>query len=259
MLISITNHKGGTGKTTTALNLASGLKKCGKKILLVDLDPQANLTYSLGIHNVSCDVVDVLLKKVRLQEGLHEADGLHVLPSSIRFYGKEQEFAGVSEKADHTVLRDALLPVSASYDFILIDCPPSFSVFTVNALVASDYALVPTLLDVLSLQGIEQVLTFLSRIMESLNPELKLLGVVGVNVDERRQLTYEVLEFIRDNYDVYIFNNYIRANVKAAEAPSFAQSVIDYAPESNSAKDYLAFSRELLRAVENIPEPSTKS
>lgn len=246
MIISLTNHKGGTGKTTTALNLASGLSKSGRKVLLVDFDAQANLSYSLGVLEPEHDVLDWLLRKSSLRDTLIDANGIHLIPASVRMYENEYEFSLISARFQHAVLRESLEETASYYEYIIIDCPPSFSVFTLNALTASDYALIPTLLDVLSLQGIDQVLTFISTIIATYNPGLEVLGILGVNVDERRQLTYEVLEFIRDNYQVNIFNNYIRSNVKAAEAPSFAKSVIDYAPASNSAKDYLAFVKELL-------------
>lgn len=252
MIISFTNHKGGTGKTTSALNLATGLRQKGKNVLVIDLDPQANLSYSLGIIDAEKDACDWLLNNCSIREVMREAGGLHLIPSSISLYEKEPAFIQVSSRFNHRILREALQDTGRYYDYIIIDCPPSFSVFTINALTASDYAIIPTNLDVLSVQGIDQVLAFISGIINSVNPELKVLGVLGVNVDERRQLTYEVLEHIRDNYYVNIFNNYIRSNVKAAEAPSFAKSVIDYAPDSNSARDYLAFTKEFLGAVEQL-------
>lgn len=172
-----------------------------------------------------------------------------MIPSSINLYAKEHDVEKSFERHGYKLLRGLLDELNSLYDYIIIDCPPSFSVYTKNALMASDYLIIPTTFDVLSIQGIRQVIEYVDELKSTSDTKLEILGVVGVNVMERRLLTTEVLQYIRDNFNLNIFNNYIRSNVKAAEAPSYSQSVIEYAPESISAKDYLAFTSEFIKST----------
>lgn len=250
MIISLANHKGGTGKTTTTLNLAVSLIKMNKKVLVIDMDPQANLSYSLGVKDAEYDISDLMLKNASFEQVLLSDDTIDLIPAALSLYSKEIDVARLSEIYNYTLLKNELTHAGKKYDFILIDCPPSLSVYTTNALSASDYVLIPTILDVLSVQGIEQILSFIKHVKDNYHPGLNTLGVLGVIVDERRLLTFEILKFISNDLNVNIFNNFIRSNVKAAEAPSFGKSVIDYAPESNSAKDYAAFAKEFLYIID---------
>lgn len=250
MIIAISNHKGGTGKTTTAINMASALIKQGFKVLLVDFDPQANLTYALGVDEIRFDCADWILKKATAEKIIVENSNYSILPSSIDLYTKEIDIKKSFDRYGYKLLRELLDELSPLYEYIILDCPPSFSVYTKNALMASDYLIIPTTFDVLSIQGIRQVLAYVEELKTSSDTKLEILGVVGVNVMERRLLTNEVLQYIRDHFNLNIFNNYIRSNVKAAEAPSYSQSVIEYAPESISAKDYLAFTSEFLKSTQ---------
>ena len=245
MFIAIVNQKGGTGKTTTAISLGSALAKAGKSVLLIDMDPQGNLSYSLGVHEFDHSLGEVLMGEASVQETVvHlEEEGLDIIPSSIDLANVEITMAGIDER--ETVLKAALVGIE-SYDYVLIDCPPSFSLLTLNALTFAQYVIIPMQMTVLSLQGLELILDTIQQIKEGLNPELKVLGVLPVMMDKRRKLSQEVLEHIDENYEVNIFETNIRTNVRAAEAPSFGQSVIRYAPKSNSALDYLAFSEELM-------------
>jgi chromosome partitioning protein len=258
MIVAITNHKGGTGKTTTTINLAVGLTLQGKRVLAIDLDPQASLSYSLGILDSKADVFAWMLGEISGENVVVSCEPVDVVPSSVSYYERESWFTMQSVRNDHRLLGNALKRMSHAYDYILIDCPPSFSSLTENALMAADAVIIPTLFEVLPILGIEQILKFIDRLNKEFNKSLQILGVLGVNVDERRQLTYEVLQYIRDHYDVHVFNNYIRANVKAAEAPSFAKSVIEYAPTANSARDYQAFANEFLGLTLNIQLSSPK-
>ena len=249
VIISIGNRKGGTAKTTTVVNLGRALSIKGKNILLIDMDPQANLSYSFGISTEGCLLGEILLDKYVDAGSIFYKDGIDLIPSNTDLQEYEAELIRLN--TPNTALRDALSEVKSFYDFILIDCPPSASLLTMNALVASDAVLIPMLMENLSLVGFEQMLDLVSKIKIDTHPELHIIGVVGVLVDERRHLTTKILEALRSNYGVDVFNNYVRQNVKAAEAPGVGQSVIDYAPNSNSAKDYMAIANELLEITED--------
>jgi chromosome partitioning protein len=246
MTIAICNHKGGSGKTTTTINLGKALVLRKKSVLLIDLDSQANLTYSFGIvADNKRNIGEVLFKRISINEAIVNKEGIDIIPSANNLYQYEESI--LKNNSGNYLLKDALQ--NLNYDFILIDCPPSQSVLNINAFSAADKVLVPMLIDVLSLQGLNQIINSVSEIKQNLNSKLEIIGTVGVLVDERRQLTKDILEYMQVNYTVPVFNNYIRANVKAAEAPSFGMSVISYAPGSNSAKDYLAFCNEFLKIV----------
>jgi chromosome partitioning protein len=176
-----------------------------------------------------------------------ESGEMDIIPSTNDLINYEFEFIKQSYPFDQ--LKNTLKTAVAAYDYVLIDCPPSAGYLTINALIASDAVLIPMQMDVLSLKGLEQMLDTIHEIKEEYNNELYVLGVLGVMVDARRQLTQQVLEHVRNEFGVSIFNNYIRQNVRAAEAPSHGMSVIDYAPKSNSAKDYISVTKELLTAL----------
>ncbi len=243
-VIALANHKGGTGKTTTVVNLGSALSNAGKKVLLVDLDPQGNLSYSLGVSGEPGHVGEFMLGTRPFEEVACEAGALHVLPADGRLY---RDLAKLEAARNNSLLlKHALAQVATQYDFILLDCAPALSLYTTNAFNAAHGVIVPMVFEILSIQGLDQILEEIRRIKESSNPGLQVIGVLGVIVNESRKLSEEVLEYVRDHYQVNVFNNRVRNNVKAAEAPSFGLSVIDYAPASGSAKDYVNIARELL-------------
>ncbi|MDQ3109484.1 MAG: ParA family protein [Bacteroidota bacterium] len=248
MIIALANHKGGTGKTTSTINIGRALSTMGKKILLVDLDPQGNLSYSLGLGNEANTIIDLLSGNKTFNETACESNGMHIIPSNTGL----NEYAARFEKTKDAVhaLKKTLAPIRSLYDFILIDCPPAMSVYTLNALNAAEGVIIPLLLEVLSVQGLDQVLREISKIQKTTNPDLQIIGALGTIVNESRRLSSEVLEYIRDNYKLHVFNNHVRNNVKAAEAPSFAATVIDYAPTSTSARDYISIAQELLKILE---------
>ena len=249
MVISIVNKKGGTGKTTSTINIGKALTQKGKSVLLVDLDAQGNLSFSLGLNTDGCYLGDALAGGQITDDHILEKEGMHVVTSTNDLINYEFEF--IRQKYPYTLVKAAIASVKDNYDFVLIDCPPSAGYFTVNALIASDAVLIPMQMDVLSMQGLEQMLATVEEIKEEYNDDLYVLGVLRVLVDTRRQLTYDILEHVRNNYGVNIFNNFIRKNVKAAEAPSYGLSVIEYAPKSNSAIDYYNVTDELLATIEN--------
>lgn len=245
MTTTVINQKGGTGKTTTAVNLACALAKKKKKVLVVDFDPQGNLSYSLGINEFDFAVSDALAGKKKIKDIYQEREGVHVVPTDQKLskftFGKDSEYT----------LKNAL-KYAGAYDHILIDCPPSLSSLTINALSASRSVIIPIQLDVFSIQGLEQILETVREVKSSHNKKLQITGVLPVLVDGRKKLTLEVKAYVKENFDVLLFKNEIRTNVKAAEAPSFGESVLKYAPSSNSAKDYMAFTNEFLRAIKKI-------
>lgn len=228
MILAVVNQKGGTGKTTTTVNVGSALAIKGKKVLLIDLDAQGNLSYSLGIQGKGKTMSDVFLGETAIDDILIEREGMSIAPADIGLADAELTLSGAGNR--EYLLRDALRKMRHRFDYVLIDCPPALSLLTVNALSASDHVLIPMQLEVLSLQGLDLITETIRKTRQSLNPALSILGILPVMIDQRRKLTSEILAHIQENYEVSVFNTRIRNNVKASEAPSFGSSVIAYAP-----------------------------
>jgi chromosome partitioning protein len=243
-IVSVINQKGGTGKTTTTINLGSALSKLGKKILLVDLDPQANLSYSLGLEDQAGTMADVFSGTKNLREILTSRNGLTVAPGSNELV--DIEISLVSQPKRESFLKN-ILAQAKGYDYILVDCPPSLSLLTVNALAASDEVLIPLQMEVLTLQGLGQILATVAQIRSTFNARLKVKGIVVVMFDKRRKLSSEIQDYLQQNIDEKIFTARIRLNVKLAEAPSFGKSILDYDSSSNGARDYMALAEEFLK------------
>ena len=241
---AVINQKGGTGKTTTAVNLGCALAKKKKKVMLIDLDPQGNMSYWLGAGELESSMTEVIMGEAKIQDILLEREGVHLAPSDMSLANLEINIA--SEDDRESLLEKALKGIDG-YDYVLIDCPPSLSLLTVNALTCADKVIIPLQMEVLSLQGLDQIISTIDQIKEVLNEKLEIEGLLPVMVDNRRKLSKEVHDVIKENYDIRIFKTHIRTNVRASEAPSFGQSVLSYAPSSNSAQDYIAFSKELLK------------
>lgn len=244
-IISIVNQKGGTGKTTTVISLGAVLAKNNKKVLLIDLDPQGNLSYSLGLTDYKYTIGDVLMGERKAKKCIiHiEDEGLDIIPSSIDLANIEISLAQIEDR-EHQ-LKKTLKGLS-KYDYVLIDCPPSFSLLAVNSLTISHEVIIPMQMTALSLQGLDLIYSTIKQIKENLNSKLKVLGILPVMVDNRRKLSLEVKTHISENFNIKLFKSSIRNNVRAAEAPSFGQSIISYSPNSNSAKDYIEFGKEFL-------------
>lgn len=242
-IITITNQKGGTGKTTITMNLGVALALMGRKMLLIDFDPQANLTYSFGIHKPKNTIVEVLQGKQTLQTILVKKEGLDIAPSSSLL--ADLEVSVVNKIGREQLLRD-LLKGLKGYDYIFIDSPPSLSILTINALTAADEALIPLQMEILSLQGLSQLLKTIAEVKSVLNERLKIRGIIVSMFDGRRRLSGEVLNEIKNNLKEKVFNSVIRICVKITEAPSFARSVLNYAPSSEGAFDYKNLAKEFL-------------
>ncbi len=249
MIISIVNHKGGTGKSTTTANLGSALANEGFNVLLVDLDAQGNLSYSLGITELNRSISHLFLEECLLKEAIYQYENLSVIPANHSLANVEISIANALERFNH--LKD-ILAAAVGYDYVLIDCPPSLSLLNANALNASQGVIIPMQMEVLSVKGLEMILETISTIKASINPDLEILGVLPVMADVRKNLYKEISEYVHENFSVPIFKNVIRSSVKAAEAPSFGKSVVHYAPASTAAKDYCLFAKELISHTQLI-------
>jgi len=244
-IVAVINQKGGTGKTTTTINLGSALSKLGHKVLLLDLDPQSNLSYSLAASSPESTLADVFLGSKSIQDIIVEKDGLWIAPGSNDLV--DIEISLVQQPERELFLKKILAQVKG-FDYILIDCPPSLSVLTLNALTAAGEVLIPLQMEVLTLQGLDQIMRTVQKVRKAFNPKLKIRGIVVVMFDVRRKLSQEVLEYLQENVKEKIFRSHIRLNVKLAEAPSFGKSVLDYEPASNGAKDYKALAEEFVNS-----------
>lgn len=245
MIIGIINQKGGTGKTTTTINLGAALAERRKRVLLIDLDSQGSLSYSLGIVDFEQSLSDVFDGKAELADIVQKTEKMSVAPCDISLADTELSLADAQGR--EYFLQKLLKDLKATYDYILIDCPPSLSVLTVNALTAAQLVIIPMQMEVLSLQGLDLVSDTIEKIRSTVNDSLEVAGILPVMVDKRRKLTQEIHDHINENFDFRIFDTIIRSNVKASEAPSFGQSVVNYAPTSNSAKDYKSFAKAFIK------------
>ncbi|PWJ39401.1 ParA family protein [Sediminitomix flava] len=245
-IISIINQKGGTGKTTTTTNLAKALQKKGYKILTIDADPQACLSFHFGIQNVESRNLTQLIKgECSIQEIIQEKEGIDIIPSNISLAETDMFLHHTKDRA--YIIKELISEIAFNYDFILIDCAPSLSFLTINMLSASNGVLIPLQLEVLSLQGLSLIIDTVFQVKESYNSSLSILGILPVMVDYRRNITSEILDYLQNHFGIRIFKNRVPVDVRAVEAPSFGQSVIEYAPNSTSSLAYQAFAKELLK------------
>jgi chromosome partitioning protein len=261
-IIAIANQKGGVGKTTTAVNLAAALAMRERRVILMDLDPQAHLTTFFGVDLRSVDhsCYELLTQSLPLDKCLVSiGDQMDLLPSGIDLAAAEQELVSVIGR--ETILRDAIAEYKKPVDYIIIDCPPSLGLLTLNAFAAAEEGFIPLQPHFLSLQGLSQLLEMLSLVHRRVNPELKVSGLLFCMYDSRTSLSTEIVGDIETFFDhqrkldvpwkdIKLFETRIRRNVKLAESPSHGKTIFEYEPECHGAKDYMALAEEVL-AMEN--------
>ena len=251
-VIAIANQKGGVGKTTTAINLSASLAELNQKVLIVDMDPQGNTTSGVGVEKEEQEntVYELLLGECTIEECLIENvyENLNALPSNINLAAAEIELIGVENK--EYLLKEALETVKKQYDFVLIDCPPSLNMLTINSMCAADTVLVPIQCEYYALEGLTQLIHTIDLVKDRLNPDLEIEGVVFTMYDARTNLSLQVVENVKGNLDQNIYKTIIPRNIRLAEAPSYGMPINAYDSRSTGAESYRLLAEEVIHRGE---------
>ncbi len=241
-VISILNHKGGTGKTTTTVNLGKALAMQNKKVLVIDVDSQSNLSQHVGVEEAQETIYEALCGKKSLPV-IDLGDNLHIVPANIDLAGADEELK--KNVNGYFKLKTALSNIHENYDFILIDCPPSLDILTINALIASDEVIIPTQSQYFSIRGLQTIFELIEELKQNLNPDLKIRGILLTQVNNT-VINKTIQDTVYEGYGDLVFKTFVRQNIALTEASYSNQSIFEYNPKSQGAEDYLNLSKEIL-------------
>jgi chromosome partitioning protein len=248
-VISVSNQKGGVGKTTTTINIAAFLAEKGRRVLIIDIDPQANAGFGLGINveEMNNTLYEVLIGEIPLRQAIFKTgiENLFLVPSNIHLSGAQVDLLELEGK--EFVLKKAVAPVKSEYDYIFIDCPPSLGILTLNSLVAADSVMIPLQCEYYALEGLSQLLRIISMVQENLNRNLKIEGVVLTMFDSRTNLAQQVVSDVKEFFKDKVFNSIIPRNVKLSEAPSFGKPIGLYDKSCVGSERYESLAEEVLK------------